>query len=255
VEFADAGTQPAPSVDSSARLAGIIVDSGGHPLSRAEILAADGSVRTTSTDSGRFLIVGLPPGKKSFVVRALGFAAATFTTDLRPTRTRSVRVTLNHVSVQLSTVVVEENATDPMLSYTGFYERKNNGLGTFITPEEIQSRDEAHVADLLRGVTGLDIQPGPRWGTVPYSRRAPGARDTRCLMNVFVDGVPAPVTRDFPLETAIQGSELGAIEIYPGASETPPKFLGTSNGCGSIVIWSKGFLRNAQRGVHAPPKT
>jgi hypothetical protein len=254
VEIAVAQGQADPPIDSTARLAGTVVDSAERRLPRAEILTADGGARTATTESGQFLLPGLKPGKTSFVVRAVGFAPATFTSDLRATRTRNVRVILNRVTVQLSTIVVEDDFNDPMLSFSGFYDRKKGGFGTFITPEEIQSRDEAHISDLLRGVRGIDVQPATRWGTVPYSTRSPGSRDTRCLMNVFVDGVTVQVTRDFPIETAIQGSELGAIEIYPGPSETPAKFLGASNGCGSIVIWSKGFLRNAPRRHSEPPK-
>ena len=240
-----------PVIDSAARLAGVVVDSAGHPLAGAEIIAPDGGARTTATDSGRFVIRGLKPGKTSFLVRAFGFAPASFTSELRPMRTRSVRVVLTRVTVQLSTIVVEEEINDKQLALSGFYDRRKSGFGTFITPEDIQAMDEAHVADILRGVRGVDIQPGGTWGTVPYSRRDPGTFHGRCGMNVFVDGVAVTVNRDFPLETAIQGSELAAIEVYVGPSETPAKYLGASNGCGSIVIWSKGYLRNAPR----KPKT
>ena len=61
-------------------------------------------------------------------------------------------------------------------------------------------------------------------------------------MNVFVDGIMVYVNSTTPLEEVIQGSEVGAIEVYAGASETPPQFLGASNGCGSVVIWTKGWL-------------
>ena len=236
VVIPDVQLPPKPKIDSTARLAGVVVDSAGRRLSRAEILVADGGARTTSTDSGQFLLVGLKPAKTSFVVRTLGFAPATFTQDLRPGRTRRVRVVLTRVTVQLSTIVVEESASEPMLANAGYYDRKKGGFGTFITPEQIEARNATLTSDLLRGVRGVDIQQVTPFSTVPYSRRTPG-----CVMNVFIDGIAVKVDKDNGLENVLPGSEVGAIEIYAGPSETPPKFLGASNGCGSIVIWTKSF--------------
>jgi hypothetical protein len=246
VVIADAAIPPPkPAVDSTARLAGIVVDSTGRRLGRAEILVADGGARTMSSDSGQFLLKGLKPGKTSFVVRALGFAPATFSSDLRATRTKQVRVILSKVTVQLSTIVVETTVNDTLLANTGFYDRKRVGFGSFITPQQIQDRNPSVASDLLRAIRGVTIRQASGFGTVPYSTRSPGGLGPRCVMNVFIDGIMVSVDSNTPLEDAIQGSEIGAVEVYAGASETPPKFLGASNGCGSIVFWTKGYLSAA----------
>lgn len=241
--IAESPPPPRPVIDSTARLSGVVVDSSGRKLGRAEILVADGGARTVSADSGQFVLAGLKPGKTSFVVRALGFAPASFSSDLRAMRTKRVRVILTQVTVQLSTIMVETTVNDTLLANTGFYERRRVGFGSFITPLQIQARNPSAASDLLRAVRGVDIQPASGFGTVPYSRRTPGGFGTlKCVMNVFIDGVMVSVNSTTPLEDAIQGTEVGAIEVYPGPSETPPRFLGASSGCGSIVIWTKGYL-------------
>ena len=237
VAIAEAPVPVKPEIDSTARLAGIVVDSSGRRLGRAEIFVADGGPRTTSSDSGQFVLRGLKPGRTNFVVRALGFAPAAFSEDLRPTRTRRVRVILTKVTVQLSTIVVEETLTQPVLANTGFYDRKKAGFGTFITPEQVEAMNVSRASDLLRAVRGVNIVQVNPFGTVPYARRGPG-----CVMNVFIDGLLIKVDKDNALENAISSSEVGAIEVYAGASETPPRFLGASNGCGSIVIWTRSYV-------------
>src|SRR5439155_10232655 len=109
-------------VDSTARIAGVVVDSSGRRLRGAQILVADGSARTVSSDSGQFLLRGLKPGKTEFLIRALGFGPASFTTELRAGRTRQVRVILTPATVQLSTIRVIDSLSAPALATTGFFD-------------------------------------------------------------------------------------------------------------------------------------
>jgi hypothetical protein len=237
---------PSPLIDSSATLSGFVVDSGGRPLRGAQILIADGSQRAVSGDSGQFVLKGLKPGKTDVLVRVLGYGPATFSTVLRGARTRRIRVILTPVSVQLSAIVVRDSISDPLLARTGFYDRKKTGAGTFLTPADIERRSASTVSDLLRMVPGLSVQPAPgsATGSLPWSRRGAGMKP--CLMELFIDGVKAEIGGSggmvTTLEDAISETEVGAIEVYPGPADTPPQFTGIANACGSIVIWTKGWL-------------
>ena len=234
---------PKPVVDSTATLAGTVVDSGGRPLRGADVRTADGALRTVSGDSGQFVLHGFKPGKRDMIVRVLGYGPATFTTDFRPGRTRRVRIVLTAATVQLSTIVVLDSISDPLLAETGFFQRKRTGWGTFITPAEIQRRNPGRASDMLRMVSGMEIRSAGRFGTLPISRRAMSFSGL-CLMNVYVDGNKVAVNSSMPLEDAVSGSEIGAMEVYPSASETPPEFsgLGASAPCGAVVIWTKGYV-------------
>ena len=227
--------------DSTARIAGVVVDSSGRKLRGAQILVADGSVRTTSSDSGQFLLRGLKPGKTEVLVRAVGFGPASFTTDLRAGRTRQVRVILSRTTVQLSTIRVIDSLSAPVLAQTGFFDRKDHGWGTFITPKEIEQRHPMYASDMLRMVSGVEVTSRmPGRSTILSTRSM--SMSGRCVMNVFVDGNRAYMSGGMTIEDVISGSELGAIEVYPSASETPPQFIVMGSDCGTIVIWTKGWL-------------
>ena len=233
--------QPRTLIDSTARIAGVVVDSSGRRLRGVEVLVADGSARTTSSDSGQFLLRGLKSGKIQFLVRAVGFGPATFTTELRAGRTRQIRVILTPTSVQLSTITVLDSLSAPLLAQTGFFERKRQGWGSFISPEDIARRHPMNASDMLRSVNGVEVISRLPGRTTILSTRSM-SMSGRCVMNVFVDGSRAYMSGGMTIEEVISGSELGAIEVYPSASETPPQFIVMGSDCGALVIWTKGWL-------------
>jgi hypothetical protein len=252
-------TTPPPAVtpvtnvarDSTATLAGVVVDSAGHGLAGADVRVTDGTGRAVTGDSGQFVIRGLQPGKRSVVVHMVAYGPANFSTELPAGRTHRVRIVLDHVPVTLKTVVVQDSLSDPLLAETGFYERMQHGWGTFITPDEIERRNPGRASDMLRMINGVDIRPVGQGGsrTVPYSTRAMSFSG-RCLMNVYIDGNRVYISNRVPLEDMISGSEVGAMEVYPSANETPPQYIGGSNDCGALVIWTKGWISKADSTKH-----
>jgi hypothetical protein len=153
-----------------------------------------------------------------------------------------MRVILTPNNIQLATITVLDSLSDPLLAETGFFNRKRRGLGTFIGPDEIARRNPSNASDMLRMVNGLDVQHVWPSGTLPMSTRGSGIMGGRCVMNVIVDRVRITLKWGTTLEEVISGSELGAIEIYPTTSETPAEFLSFADECGTIVIWTKGWL-------------
>jgi hypothetical protein len=241
IVIADSPKPVRPAIDSTARISGTVTDSTGRRLRGAEIRVADGSVRTTTSDSGQFLMKGLKPGKTEFLVRALGFGAATFTTELRAGRTRQMRVILRPSTVQLSTITVLDSLSAPLLAETGFFDRKRVGWGSFITPEDVERRHPMYVSDMLRSVSGVEVTSRVPGRTTVLSTRSM-SMSGRCVMNVFVDGTRAYLSGGMTLEDVVSGSEMGAMEVYPSASETPPQFIVMGSDCGTLVIWTKGWL-------------
>lgn len=229
-----------PASDSTGILVGTVVDSAGHPLRGAEIRTTEGTARVASGDSGQFILRGLKPGRTNFVVHMLGYGPANFSAELASGRPHRVRIVLSSSVVQLKAVVVNESG-DPILAETGYYQRKKTGWGTFITPEEVARRNPDRATDMLRMVMGVDIRSSGRVGTLPYSTRSLSISG-RCLMGVFIDGHQVSVGGGMTMEQVISGSEVGAMEVYPDAGQTPPEFLSLANSCGVIVIWTKGML-------------
>lgn len=237
VVIAEAPAVARPQRDSTARIGGVVVDSSGRPLAHASIIAVEGNARATSSDSGRFLIVGLKPGRTEFRVQVIGYGPATFATELRAGKTRQMKIILTPVNVQLATITVLDSLSDPLLAQTGFFTRRDKGLGgTFISPEEVEKRHPFDATDLLRMVNGVEIVGGSREKSV-ISRRGAG-----CEFNVFIDGQPVRLSGGMTLDDVISGREVGAVEVYPTELDTPAKFLLVGRRCGTLVFWTKGWL-------------
>jgi len=241
IVIAEAPKRAPPMTDSTARIAGVVVDSTGRKLAHATIVTADNSASTVSSDSGQFVIKGLKAGPREFIVRAVGYAPANFTTQLRAGRTRQVRVILSPTSVQLSTITVLDSINAPLLAQTGFFERKQKAWGTFITPEQVRRRNPSYVSDMLRDVSGVEVTSRTPGRTTILSTRAM-SMSGRCVMNVFVDGNRVYMSGGMTIEDAISGTEMAAMEVYPSASEVPQEYIVNGSDCGAIVIWTKGFL-------------
>lgn len=234
VAMSMAAQQPAPR---GSALAGTVRDSVGATVPAATI-EVDGSGRTTvSDDSGRFHLAGLKPGRSGFVVRRVGFESVSFETTLAPDSTLVVDIRLRRIQ-QLGGVTVTAERSERLARF-GYFDRKRTGLGSFVTPERIDSMPGLmYASQFLRGLRGLDLVCGVR-GCVVHTRRPPD-----CL-NLFVNGVPVMGQLD---ETVSVG-EVYAMEVYERPVLVPSEFQGrlppktivgvtSKAGCGAIVVWT-----------------
>src|SRR2546423_186367 len=265
----------APLQDSTlASLGGIVSDSVGHPVSKAEVVSVNSGTRTVTDQVGQFVLRNLPPGDNAFGIRAIGFAPADFSVSLSPGEARHVSIDLRSALIRLPTVVVNERRTQRNLRELGFYEQAATGRGTFLTPDFLASRNAARVSDALRAVNGVQLQRNNS-GVLPFSTggHISIGSNASCLMNLYIDGtrveigsaydrgaaVPPEMARagqaaSLRIDDVISGNDVGAIEIYPSGVSGPEKYSGVSRGCGTILIWTKLKLDIRQVGRDSVPK-
>jgi hypothetical protein len=121
-------------------------------------------------------------------------------------------------------------ALDAMRLPAEFKDRRQTGLGQYITRQEIQERRPYVVTDLFRNLRGM---------TVICSRDRCVPRSTRrnCLPVVVVDRV----TRDVGVLAGMEPNDLEAIEVYNGVSTVPSEYLRPRDRpqCGMIVVWTR----------------
>lgn len=123
-----------------------------------------------------------------------------------------------------------EEVRNEHLASRGFYRRRADGQGWFMTRSELaRSRT---LSDALRIVPGVNVE-GQGGGAVLLSNRS----GRRCLLAVFADGLYTTILNvdELTLE------DVEAVEVYRGPSEVPvefvaPRFSGT---CGALVVWSR----------------
>ena len=219
-------------------LRGVIIDSSGAPIPGVEItISALG--RITRTDSlGRMTFSTLPSGDVVLLTRRFGYRAQTTHLLIGGPAGDSIVVTLAAQPVGLSEVDVTAIGQHPF--FAGFDQRRRLGVGTFITREEIESRNSSAPSDIFRQIPQVRlVRAGSGLGVrfpanMTSIRRGPNT--DLCTPMIWLDG-----QRATGLEIDdLRSSDIQAIEMYRGASTTPPQF--TAGGmvqCGAIVVWTR----------------
>ena len=218
--------------DSLAVLTGQVVSAmTGGPLQDARVVLK-GSGHGAFTDaSGRFTIPDVPAGRDTVQVGLIGFAEQEVPLTLQPDRVTRVTLMLSETVLRVEDISVEVEGREEIGKLSGFYDRMKRGIGHYITPEEIEDLHAQNTSDYLRGVPGVQVGA--------YRMGRADVRITRakldCRPVYYLDGIlnrslhPDELNRD----------DILAIEVYRGASETPPQFSFTGSGCGTILIWTR----------------
>jgi vitamin B12 transporter len=150
---------------------GVVVDPSGKMVPGAQVVC--GSETTATDDQGAFRLGG--SAKCEGRITKAGFAPQTAT--LEPDKDNRVELTLASVSDR---VVVSATGAPVALEEAGV-------AATVITAREIEVRQHAPVAEMLRDVPGLSVvQTGSGGGIVSVFTRGGGSNATVVLL----DGVP-----------------------------------------------------------------
>jgi hypothetical protein len=158
----------------------------------------------------------------------------------------------------------------------GFERRRASGRGVFLARAEVERRHAARLADLFRGVPGVQVvretagdrvvmsaARGGRWGDAmqpvaadsaggPREMARPGADRGRapaaaaaaqaqaqpqCAVQLYVDGVFTP-TDAGRLGDEVQPGDVQGVEIYRTAAEVPAEFRRQGSECGVVLVWT-----------------
>jgi hypothetical protein len=210
-----------------------VTDTAGKPLPGAEVQIMGTSLRGNTDDDGRVALLAVPTGKAILKVRRLGFAELTIPLSITPGSMPEARYKLMPLPV-LSKVVVRSSELKPdryakTQRFDGFYRRRAEGVGTFLTREIIDDRQAQKPEDLLRMVTGIRIT---------YRGTTPLVSFARCeKVNVYIDGIMShDGYRDF---FALSPLEIEAIEVYHGIAQVPAEFSPHPSDCAAIVVWTR----------------
>jgi hypothetical protein len=230
----------------SARLTGTVFDTTQLPLTGAVVeLLGFGQTRTNS--AGLFRFAGLPAGSVILHVAKIGFKPVMKVIALGTADSVDLDVTLRPATYQLATVVIHRDSSYLMPDPTGFEYRRRNGMGHYITADEIAQRHVSRTSELLRTLPGISINDR---GQVKSLRGVNTFIGTSCQdegVVVLIDGVAMagdhnpliPTETGFDINT-IPPAIIRGIEVYAGPATTPEE-LGTSRSsvCGTVAIWTR----------------
>jgi len=236
---------------------GRVLESGSErPIPLAQVFLLDTAFavvdRTFSDHDGAFRLQSSEPG--SFFVRAGAMGYRTKVdgvVELADGGVIPVAFFLipEPVPVEGVEVEVERRRSEEFLQIQGFYERREEGFGQFITPDEIRERQVRDFQRLFQK-TPIEVAGGLSGTVLRIRGRCP--RDL--LPSVYVNGALVDLRWDKPasswadpevrggLEEVVWVADILAVEIYAGPATTPLQWSGSdpNRTCGTVVIWTKG---------------
>jgi hypothetical protein len=237
----DAQKKPAPTT-GWAVIDGTVTDTLLRPLGSADVSVVGVGARVVTSDNGRFRFLQVPAGQYLLVVRRIGYAPTSGIIDVPSTDTLRLAYTLARATNLLDTVRIKE--TRISMRMKEFDERRLQGVGQFITQDQIERRGSRDASDFLRTLSGIDVSRITTQafaGTIALSKREGGSVGGdgagACPMQVLLDGIVLP--RFFNLDLLPPPKQIAGIEVYSGAATIPPQFGGPDRRCGLILVWTR----------------
>jgi hypothetical protein len=201
------------------------------PLNGATVSLLGTRIQTATDSAGRFTHAGLAGGTYLLEVRAIGYGVTSWLLRLRDGEVVDYIFEVAPLGVDIDPIVIEGRQSFAGRRLREFEERRRGGRGVFITEDQIQTRNAATMADLLRGVPGVRLNCRSGNCTAQMTRGARGV----CAADWVIDGMPATMSATPALPTV----GIIAVEIYRSPGEVPSEFLKSDSQCGVIAIWTK----------------
>jgi hypothetical protein len=232
------------------RFLGVYDAATGDPIEGAEVIDAMTGTKALTTKTGTVSLMFLPEGGSLVRIRKVGYEMQTLTVAISAADTAPVTVVLTHASATaLAPVVVKDTAS----KLRTFEEHMRQGFGHFVTEDVFRKNDGKPLADiLLSKIPGIMLSHGYRGEQYVVSSRKAcqgptmnGCRQPDCFVTIVQDGVRiydltlmrGAIPPDF---RKMDGVNIAGAEFYPGGAESPPEYNSSSDGCGVLVLWTRG---------------
>ncbi len=213
-------------------LRGLVKSVSGQQLSNARVVLWGASGNGTNTSSGQYTLEGLPTGTQMVEARAIGYQPMRLVVDIPATDAATADIALETLVATVDTVRVRGDRVSNQMAE--FEKRRRTGFGSFIDENQLNARSPIFMADIFRGVVGVQIVSGQSAQGRVLMRG--GTNGGTCAPAVFLNGMNVPVP-DGNLDAIMNSQEIMAVEVYSRTASIPPQF-DSRNGCGSIVVWT-----------------
>jgi hypothetical protein len=207
----------------------------GHPVINGNVALRDslGAVvaRTATDEEGIYELTARTPGLYSLLAVGMGYRSTPIGQfEVSADEVTIIDIFLLPQPLELAPLSVEGRRQRVVASLNkhGFYDRQEQGFGSFLTPEQIQRWPALNVGDVLKHAPFVYAEWNLSGSTISISR---GGR--RCSPGIFVDGNRITSSP----EHWVNPDDIVAVEVYRGESQIPLQWAGLET-CGVILIWT-----------------
>ncbi len=218
----------------------ILDDTTEQPIGGATVRIPGVQASTLTNSNGRFRLTEVPVGTYDLLIGHVGYGEPRFTVSIENAMSTHTVIRLEPQVIAVEPISVEITARAKWLEDNGFYRRLESRLGSFVTPREVDAQRHRSFAEVLRTIPAVNMRHicAPH---CQYYIQMAGQTMRGCIPTFYVDGrrvnqLTDPDDGSIDLDTLAFGSDIAAVEVYRGISETPPEFYGR---CGSIVLWTR----------------
>ena len=217
-------------------------DSLGRSISGAELVVEGTTVRGVTDERGEIRFSAVRGGPATVRVRRLGYQPVLLDVMVDQRVPATSVVTLSAIPQRLAPIVVK-GGTNYTGRMAGFYQRRDLGIGHFVSRERLERENPSQLTDIFRRLPGVQIQSTRMIRNAVRFRGNGGS----CWPLVWLDGAPLP-TAEFDLDF-LSPQSIEGLEVYTGISQVPPQFMGSRGlgSCGVIVVWSREGERRPKK--------
>jgi carboxypeptidase family protein/TonB-dependent receptor-like protein len=221
---------PVLAQSGTSGLIGRIFDEKTNQVVTEVLIFVDSTRHDVSVSSqGRFVLSRLAAGPHRVEIRAVGYRPHVLELNLLEGQVLERQFAMFFTGDKLPELAVEARNSKLLPRFADFERRRQNGMGIYITRDEIKSRGYMRMGDALRTVSGVRVNCGDVDCIIHMTRSTAG-----CFPTYYVDG---RLARSFAASTPM--NDVQGIEVYRGAAEMPGEFAGDGAMCGVIVIWTR----------------
>lgn len=217
------------------QLPGIVRSTAGPPISSAIIQI--GAVTARADSLGRFSIQATRRDSLTLTVKRLGFSPVSTLLGPAELTGDTLLVLMDENAQMIQGVMVEANDLRSALGFGSFEARRAQGLGLYVTREDLMKRNSLRLSDVLRTQRGVYLM---RLASGKYGVRFSSFESRRnCAPEMWIDGQRA---RGMEIDD-VPANTVEAIELYRSTATTPFQFTvadgAIAQRCGTIVIWTR----------------
>lgn len=190
---------------------------------------------TTSTDfRGAFIVPEVEPGSYRIEIEHLSYGSVVDTVHLVAGRPLSARFALAPTPIRIAGVEATARSRRWLRGQADRMRRIQQGLGDYITADDIAQRNDPPLHMMLQSVAGVSAA----WVSHPWGRTYYPEIRSCGVPTVYVDGARIVINpADGIGIDDFRTRNIELIEIYKGPSTTPVGYP-ARGGCGVILIWT-----------------